>query len=479
MANEGSATAIAAAVRDGSTTAVAVAERALDRARAHAHLNAFVHLDEDAILRQAAEIDVRREAGAALGPLAGVPVAIKDNLSVLGQPMTCASRMLSGYRPVFDAEVVERLRSADAVLFGKTAMDEFAMGSSGEYCAQGPTRNPHDPERVPGGSSSGSAAAVGGGIVPLALGSDTGGSIRLPASFCGCVGFKPTYGRVSRRGLVAFASSLDQIGPFAANVDDAALLYGVIAGHDPRDATSSDLPVDPMPSEPRSLEGLRVGVVPAFGQEGLDPAVVEAMAHAQARLQEAGAVVVEVELPHVEHAVATYYVIASAEASSNLARFDGVHYGWRDSDAQGLQEVYTRTRTLGFGPEVRRRILLGTFVLSSGYIDAYYGQAQRVRTLFVRDYEAAFARCDLLLTPTGATPAFRLGERSGDPLAMYMQDLFTIPANLAGLPALSLPAPQPAGTLPVGVQLTAPAGADAFLLHASSALEACLAGGAP
>ncbi len=434
-------------------------------------LDAFLAVAVERALAHSRGVDAALARGDAPGPLAGVPVAVKDVLHVPGLPTTCGSRLLQGYRPPFAATVVERLEGAGAVIVGKTNLDEFAMGSSTENSAYKPSRNPWDPGRVPGGSSGGSAAAVAAGLAPLALGTDTGGSIRQPAAFCGVVGLKPTYGRVSRYGLVAFASSLDQAGPLARSVEDAALLLGTIAGHDPRDATSAQQPVpDLRAALGQDLAGARVGVPRAFLADGVDPGVLERFEAALRDLRAAGAEVVDVELPHAAHAIATYYVVATAEASSNLARYDGVRYGRRSAETTDLRSMYGRTRDEGFGPEVKRRVLLGTFVLSAGYHDAFYGQAQKVRALIRRDFEQALARCDAVATPTTPTPAFRLGEKTADPLQMYLADVFTVPANLAGLPGLSLPCGLVDG-LPVGLQLVGRAWDEAGLLRLGAAYQ--------
>jgi aspartyl-tRNA(Asn)/glutamyl-tRNA(Gln) amidotransferase subunit A len=435
-------------------------------------LGAFLLVLEERALAQARRLDAELEAGAEAPPLAGVPFAAKDLFAIDGTPTTCGSRLLEGYRPPFTATAVERLEAAGAICVGKTNMDEFAMGSSNENSGYGPARNPWDLERVPGGSSGGSAAAVAARMVPLAIGTDTGGSIRQPAAFCGVVGLKPSYGRVSRWGMVAFASSLDQAGPLARSVGDAALATAVLCGHDPRDATSVSRPAPDLEAAlARSLRGLRVGLpAPARG-EGVSPAVASAFEEALAALGEAGARVVDVELPHAEHAIATYYLVATAEASSNLARFDGVRYGRRETAPGGLLGMYGATRDAGFGDEVKRRILLGTFALSAGYRDAYYLQAQKVRALIRGDYERAFERCDVIATPTAPSPAFRLGEKTADPLEMYLADVFTVPANLAGLPALSLPCGLAEG-LPTGLQLVAPAYDEEGLVGAAAGFEA-------
>ncbi|HET7265087.1 MAG TPA: Asp-tRNA(Asn)/Glu-tRNA(Gln) amidotransferase subunit GatA [bacterium] len=433
-------------------------------------LHAYLYVDRDAALREAARWDGR--AGRDGAPaLAGIPIALKDNICTRGWPTTAGSRMLEGFRPPYDATVTARLREAGAVLLGKTNCDEFAFGSSTENSGYGPTRNPWDPLRVPGGSSGGSAAAVAAGEATLALGSDTGGSIREPGSFCGVVALKPTYGRVSRYGLIAFASSLDQIGPFARDVRDAALLLGAVAGHDPCDSTSS---ADPVPAYADALtgdvRGLRIGVVREFFGEGLAPAVGEAVRAAAGVLAGLGAVCDEVSLPHAVYALPAYYIIAPAEASSNLARYAGVQYGHRTAKAGDLYTLYARSRREGFGAEVKRRIMLGTFALSSGYYDAYYLRAQRVRSVIRREFTQAFERFDVLLGPVAPTPAFLLGERVEDPLQMYLSDIYTIPVNLAGVPGISVPCGLVTG-LPVGLQLIGRAFGEAALLNAAFAYE--------
>jgi len=446
--------------------------RAIDRE--NPQLNAFLHVNADEARAAAREADRRRAAGESpRSPLDGLPIAVKDNLSVRGQPCTCASRILAGYRAPYDATVVARLRAAGAVLLGRTNMDEFAMGSSTENSAFGPTRHPRDPQRVPGGSSGGSAAAVAAGLVPAALGSDTGGSIRQPAAFCGIVGLKPTYGRVSRYGLVAFASSLDQIGPMTRDTRDAARLLRVMAGHDPRDGTSVDVPVpdyEAALADAARLDGLRIGLPREYFSEGLDAEVEAAVRNAAAACERLGAELVEVRLPHTPYAVAVYYLIATAEASANLARFDGVRYGLRVAGDDPI-EMYLRTRAAGFGPEVKRRMILGAFALSSGYYDAYYLRAQKARTLIRRDFEAAFERCDVLLGPVAPTPAYRLGEKLDNPLQMYLDDILTIPVNLAGLCALAVPCGVTPTGLPLGAQIIAPAFEEARLLRVGRALE--------
>lgn len=409
-------------------------------------------------------------------PLGGIPVAIKDAISTEGEPCTCASKLLEGYIAPYDATVIRKLRAAGAIPFGRTNMDEFAMGSSTENSAMNITRNPHDPGRIPGGSSGGSAAVVAAGEAIAALGSDTGGSIRQPASFCGCVGLKPTYGRVSRYGLVAFASSLDQIGPITRTVEDAALLLQVIAGHDPLDSTSLDVPVpDYTANIEGGVKGMRLGVPREYFVDGMDSQVAARIHGAIEVYRGLGAEIVEVSLPHTKYAVADYYIIATAEASANLARFDGVRYGRRAGAPRDLADHYCRTRGEGFGKEVKRRIILGTHVLSSGYYDAYYLRAQKVRTLIRRDFENAFENVDGLLSPTLPVPAFKIGERMKDPLQMYLADIFTIAANLAGICAISIPcgtAEMDGMKLPVGLQIMAPALEEARLLRIARACEA-------
>ncbi|HUU20933.1 MAG TPA: Asp-tRNA(Asn)/Glu-tRNA(Gln) amidotransferase subunit GatA [Phycisphaerae bacterium] len=419
-------------------------------------------------LAQAKAVDAKRAAGEPLGVLAGVPVALKDNICTSWGRTTCSSKILADFAAPYDAGVTERLLAADAVILGKTNLDEFAMGSSTENSGFGPTRNPWDTDRVPGGSSGGSGAAVAARTAALALGSDTGGSIRLPGAFCGVVGMKPTYGRVSRYGLVAYGSSLDQIGPFGRDVADAALLLGAIAGHDPRDSTSIDRPVpDYLASLDEPVEGLRVGLVREFHSESLDPEVRAAVDRAADLFRQAGAEIVEVSLPHSRidvdaggqlssYAVACYYIVAMAEASSNLARYDGVHYGHRTPERVGdIIDLYSRTRAEGFGEEVKRRVMLGTYALSSGYYDAYYLKALKVRRLIKNDFDAAFASCDVLLGPVAPETAFRIGEKTADPLTMYLSDIYTISANLAGVPAVSIPAGLSQARLPLAIQLFA------------------------
>ncbi len=467
----GNARAIRDAVSAGRVSATEVCRAALDRIeQTDAGIHAFHTIAADQARARAADLDRRRAELAAL-PLLGVPVAVKDNICTRGIRTTAGSRILGDYVPPYDAGVIERLNAAGAVIVGKTNCDEFAMGSSTENSAFGVTRNPWSPDRVPGGSSGGSAAAVAARQVPLALGSDTGGSIRQPAALCGVVGLKPTYGMVSRYGLIAFASSLDQIGPIATSVADAALALSVIAGHDARDATSlPDAP--PLAPAGDGLKGLRVGVPRALLREGVDADVLAAFDAAMALMRDEGAQIVDVALPHSVHAIPVYYLVATAEASSNLARYDGVRYGFRAKDAtESLGEMYDRTREQGFGAEVKRRIVLGTYVLSAGYKDAYYLKAQQVRTLIRRDYDAAFERVDVIAMPTSPTPAFPLGERVADPVRMYLADVFTVGANLAGVPAISVPCGLAPGRLPIGLQLTGRPLGEATVLGAAAAFE--------
>ncbi len=464
---------LSAKLAAGECSSVEIVNDLLDAiAERNGELHAYLWLNAEEARAAAAEADRRRAAGESpRSPLDGLPVALKDNLSARGQPCGCASRILEGYRAPYDAHVVERLRAAGAILLGRTNMDEFAMGSSTENSAYGPTRNPWDSERVPGGSSGGAAAAVAGGLALAALGSDTGGSIRQPASFCGCVGLKPTYGRVSRYGLVAYASSLDQIGPIARDTRDAARLLGIIAGRDARDSTSLDAAVpDYEAALGERLDGLRLGLPREYFGAGLDPEVERAARAAAEQCRALGAEVFEVELPHTPYAVAAYYLLATAEASANLARFDGVRYG-RRVEGEDPTDLYQRTRAAGFGPEVKRRIILGAFALSHGYYDAYYLRAQKVRTLIRRDFEAAFERCDALLAPVAPTPAYRLGEKTDNPLAMYLGDILTIPVNLAGICGLSVPCGFTPGGLPIGLQIIAPALGEERALRVGHAYE--------
>jgi aspartyl-tRNA(Asn)/glutamyl-tRNA(Gln) amidotransferase subunit A len=471
---------LAAALAAGETSSVAATTAHLDRiAAVDGDLHAFLHVDREAALQTAADIDRRRSAGERLHRLAGVPVAVKDVLATKGAPTTCGSRILEGWIPPYDATVVRRLRAAGMPILGKTNMDEFAMGSSTEHSAYGPTRNPWDTDRIPGGSGGGSAVAVAAHQAPLAIGTDTGGSIRQPAAVTGTVGVKPTYGGVSRYGLVALASSLDQAGPCTRTVLDAALLHEVIAGHDPLDSTSIDARVPDVvaAAERADVAGLRVGLVRQLSGEGYQPGVAQRFDEAVAVLEGLGAEVVDVDCPHFDYGLGAYYLILPSEASSNLAKFDAMRFGLRvgDDGANSVEQVMSLTREAGFGPEVKRRIMLGTYALSAGYYDAYYGQAQKVRTLIARDFAAAFASCDVLISPTAPTTAFKLGEKLDDPLAMYLNDVATIPVNLAGIAAMSLPAGlAPDDGLPVGLQIMAPAMADDRLYNVGAALEAAL-----
>jgi aspartyl-tRNA(Asn)/glutamyl-tRNA(Gln) amidotransferase subunit A len=433
---------------------------------------AFQHVEPARVRAVAAAVDAKRASRQPLGPLAGVPVAVKDVLCTKGMPTTCSSKMLAGYVPPYDADAVERLQAADAVVLGKTNMDEFAMGSSTENSAYFTTRNPWDIERIPGGSSGGSAAAVAGRLAPLSLGTDTGGSIRQPAALCGIVGLKPTYGRCSRYGLIAFASSLDQVGPFARDLTDTALLLGVIAGHDRRDSTSVPEPVpDYTATLNTPVTGLRIGVPKEFFGDGLDAEVRAAVEAALKEYQRQGATLVDVSLPHSPFALAAYYIVAPAEASSNLARFDGMHYGHRTAEAGDLIATYARSRSEGFGPEVRRRIMIGTYVLSSGYKDAYYLKALKIRRLVKQDYDTAFERCDVIMGPTSPVAAFKAGDKSDDPLAMYLNDIYTVSGNLAGIPGVSVPCGLTAGGLPIGLQLLGPAFSEEKLLRVGRMYE--------
>jgi len=456
----------------GDATAVEATEAALERIQVTDDvLHAFLTVTAEQALDQAHAVDQARARGERLGPLAGVPLALKDVLVTKGIRTTAGSRILDDFRPPYDATVVQRLRAAGAIIVGKANLDEFAMGSSTEHSGFGPTRNPWDPSRVPGGSSGGPAAAVASGQAVLGIGTDTGGSIRQPASLCGVVGVKPTYGLVSRYGLIAFASSLDQVGPFARDVRDAAALLEVIAGHDPMDSTSlEDVPTDFTSGLEGGVEGLRIGVVKQLLPDDLDARVAAPVREAIDRLQRLGARIEECTLPSFEYALSAYYLIAPAECSSNLARYDGVRWGLRVKDATDVVDMMQRTREAGFGAEVKRRIMLGTYALSAGYYDAYYGQAQRVRTLVARELRDAYERFDLLVGATAPGTAFRLGELVDDPLQMYLSDVFTIPVNLAGNAAVSVPAGLVDG-LPVGVQLVAPVLGEALMLRAARALE--------
>jgi aspartyl-tRNA(Asn)/glutamyl-tRNA(Gln) amidotransferase subunit A len=477
-----SAAELAHALTTGEVSAVEVTQAHLDRtADVDGEIHAYVHLDAEGALATAGEVDRRRAAGEELPVLAGVPIAVKDVMATQGLPTTCGSRILQGWIPPYDATLVARIRATGMPILGKTNMDEFAMGSSTEHSAYGPTRNPWDLERIPGGSGGGSAAVVASYQSPLAIGTDTGGSIRQPAAVTGTVGVKPTYGAVSRYGLVALASSLDQAGPCTRTVLDAALLYSVIAGHDPMDSTSIDAAARPVVEAARraDVRGMKVGVVKELGGEGYQAGVRTRFEESVQLLVEAGAKVVEVSCPNFDFALAAYYLILPSEASSNLAKFDAMRYGlraWPDGvDSPTAEQVMATTRDAGFGAEVKRRIILGTYALSAGYYDAYYGQAQKVRALIARDFERAFEKADILVSPTAPTTAFRLGEKLDDPLAMYLNDIATIPANLAGTPGLSLPSGlADEDGLPAGIQLLAPAQRDERLFNAGAALEQVL-----
>jgi aspartyl-tRNA(Asn)/glutamyl-tRNA(Gln) amidotransferase subunit A len=461
-----------AKISRGETTARAAALASLDAAeKLNETLNAFLEIDRAGALRRAEELD-RAAAADENQTLAGVPIAIKDNICVRGLQTSCGSRILGPYHAPYNATAVERLHAAGAVIVGKTNCDEFAMGSSNENSAFGPVRNPWDTLRVPGGSSGGSAAAVSAGIVPVALGSETGGSVRQPASLCGIVGLKPTYGRISRYGLVAFGSSLDQIGIFGRNARDIGRVLGVVAGRDPSDATTADVEVPDYAAEiGRGLDGARIGVPRELFGEGLDAEVRASVEAAIEAYRELGAEIVDVELPHAKYCIAVYYIIATAEASSNLARYDGVRYGHRTEDPEDLRQMYRRTRDEGFGAEVKRRIMLGTYVLSSGYYDAYYRKAQQVRTLIRQDFLQAFEKCDAIATPTTPTVAFLLGEKTDDPLSMYLNDIYTCTANLAGVPGISVPCGLSNEGLPIGLQLMGPYWSEGSLLRLAHAYE--------
>ena len=462
---------ISEAVRSKQVSVRATVEESLAAIEARdGELHAFLYVDADGARARADDLDRRLAKGEELGPLAGVPVALKDNMCTRGVPTTCASRILEGWLPPYNATVVDRLLDAGAVVVGKTNLDEFAMGSSTENSAWGPTRNPHDVNRVPGGSSGGSSAAVAAGMVPLALGSDTGGSIRQPAALCGVVGVKPTYGAVSRYGLIAFASSLDQIGPISTTVADSALMLEVIGGHDPADSTSlSDPPFELASQLDGDVSDLRVGIVTDL-TDGVDPDVEARLREAADALAAAGAKVDEISIPTARLGLSAYYLIAPAEASSNLARYDGTRYGLRVEGAD-VDEMFVATRSAGFGAEVKRRIMLGTYALSAGYYDAYYGQAQRARTLMIREFSAAYESFDVLLCPTAPTTAFELGAKTADPLAMYMSDVCTIPSDLTGDPAMSVPFGTGTDGLPVGVQVLAPARGEPVMYRVAAALE--------
>ena len=446
-----------AGIASGSTKAADLAASYYERiAQLNPRLNVYLSLTKERALEHASKVDAAAVKGDPLGPLAGIPVGIKDVLVTRGAPSTAGSKILKGYQPPYDATAVSRLEGAGAVLLGKLNCDEFAMGSSNENSAYGPVRNPVDTERVPGGSSGGSASAVAANLAVATLGTDTGGSIRQPASFCGVVGVLPTYGRVSRYGLIAFASSLDRIGPFAGNVRDAATLLGVIAGHDPKDATSSPAPVPDYAAESdKPVAGLRIGVPEEYFAEGLDPEVRDAVEKGIASLDAAGCSIKRISLPHTRYAIPTYYLVATAEASANLARFDGVRYGYRSAASGTLADMYRHSRDEGFGAEVKRRILLGTYALSAGYYDAYYLKAQQVRRLLADEFLRSFAEVDAIVTPTAPTAAFKIGEKSGDPLAMYLADIYTVTASLAGICGVNVPCGATAAGLPVGMQVLA------------------------
>lgn len=475
------ATELLSWLESGECTSVEITQAYLDRIAEHdERIGAFLRVNNDSALEQAAAVDALRKKGEPLGPLAGVPVAVKDLLCTRGELTTCASKILSDFRPPYDATVIEKLRAADAVLIGKTNLDEFAMGGSTENSAMQPTRNPWDPQRIPGGSSGGAAACVAASMAPLSVGTDTGGSIRQPAGLCGVTGMKPTYGRVSRFGLVAFASSLDQIGPLARTAEDAARLLEVLAGHDKHDATSLDHQV-PAYSQTigEPLKGLRIGIVPEQFEAGVSEDIKKAVREGLKVYESLGATVSEITLPHSKYSVATYYVIGSCEASSNLARYDGVHYGYRTSseeptrdegaaeDDNALVSMYRRSRAEGLGAEVKRRIMLGTYALSAGYYDAYYLKAMKVRRLIRQDFDQAFEQVDVIAGPVTATTAFKLGEKADDPLAMYLVDLFTVSANLAGICGLSIPCGFDGAGLPIGMQLQAPPLEEERLLRAA------------
>ncbi len=481
-----SATEQLALLQSGELTSVELTQAYLERINAvDTSVGAFLRVESETALTQAAEIDRKRKDGESLGRLAGLPVAIKDILCTKNTPTTCGSRMLENFVPPYNATVVEKLQAADAVILGRTNMDEFAMGSSTENSAYHPTHNPWDTSRIPGGSSGGAAACVSADMAPLSVGTDTGGSIRQPAALCGCVGLKPTYGRVSRYGLIAFASSLDQIGPLAKTVEDAALLMEVLAGYDPLDSTSVDIPV-PAYSESvgKPLENLTLGVVEQHFGEGIDPEIESAVKQAIATYESLGASIKNIELPHADYGIATYYIIAPCEASSNLARYDGAHYGYRADQAEVLAELaedgsdegplvrmYRKTRSEGFGAEVQRRIMLGTYALSEGYYDAFYLKAQKVRRLIRKDYDQAFEQVDMIIGPVTANPAFAKGEKTSDPMAMYLEDLYTVTANLAGVAGISLPCGFTENGLPIGLQLQAAPFQEEQLLRAAQMFQ--------
>jgi aspartyl-tRNA(Asn)/glutamyl-tRNA(Gln) amidotransferase subunit A len=464
-------------IKKGEISSLEVTKSIFERiAKIEDKTNAFVTLMKEAALKEAGSIDAKRKKGEKLSPLAGVPIAIKDNMCIDGVRTTCSSKILENFKAPYDATVITKLKENDLVFIGKTNMDEFAMGSSTENSAFKITRNPWDLESIPGGSSGGSAAAVASNATVLALGSDTGGSIRQPASLCGVVGLKPTYGRVSRYGLVAFASSLDQIGPLTKDVTDSALLMNAISGYDAKDSTSCDYPVPDYTKTLRNdIKGIKIGIAREYFVKGMDEEVEKRVKEAIKLLEQAGAKVEEVTLPHTEYAVAVYYLIATAEASSNLARYEGVKYGYRSQaqslKSKGLIEMYEETRKEGFGEEVKRRIMLGTYALSSGYYDAYYLKAQKARTLIKEDFDKAFKKCDCLITPTSPTPAFKIGEKMDDPLKMYLSDIFTISTNLAGIPGISIPCGFSRKGLPIGLQILAKPFGEETILKVAYAYE--------
>jgi aspartyl-tRNA(Asn)/glutamyl-tRNA(Gln) amidotransferase subunit A len=470
---------VQAAVRTANPSATQLAKLCFAEIEAqNPVINAYLAVSPERALRAAAAVDQLAAEGCPLPPLAGVPIGVKDVLVMKGSPATAGSRILEGYSPPYDATVVKRLEAAGAVLVGKLNCDEFAMGSSTENSGYGPVHNPVALDHVPGGSSGGSAAAVAAGMAVATLGTDTGGSIRQPASFCGVVGLLPTYGRVSRYGLIAFASSLDRVGPLTRSVRDAAILLGVIAGYDPLDATSATLPVPDYVKElEQPVNGLRVGVPAEYFADGLDAEVRAAVESAIERLREAGCTIHPVSLPHTRYAIPTYYLLATAEASANLARFDGVRYGFRAKNADTLGAMYRESRDIGFGAEVKRRILLGTYALSAGYYDAYYKKAQQVRTLLTRDFLAAFEQVDVLVTPTAPTPAFKLGEKTDDPLSMYLADIYTVTASLAGICGISVPCGQSSEGLPIGAQILGKHFDEASVLRAALAVESAASRG--
>ena len=465
--------ALAAGIREGDFRAADVTDSFLNRiAAVDGSIGAYIEVFETQARREAETVDANRAAGQTLGPLAGVPVAIKDIYNRRGFEVGCGSRILEGYKAPYTATAVARMEAAGAVILGRTNMDEFAMGSSTEHSCHGPTRNPFDLERAPGGSSGGSAAAVAARLAPLALGSDTGGSVRQPASLCGVPGIKPTYGRISRYGMIAYASSLDHVAPFGRTVEDLALALTVLSGEDPRDSTSL---ADPVPDycqpSSRSMEGLRVGIPEEYFGEGLNSEVETSVRTAIEKIQAMGATISPLSLPHTEYAIPAYYLIATSEASSNLARYDGVRFGMRHTDAPDLESMYSNSRQAGFGAEVKLRILLGAFCLCSGYYDAWYLKATKVRTLIRRDFEEAFCNCDVIMAPTSPIPAFRLKEKLDDPLAMYLCDVLTAPANLAGIPAISIPCGATSEGLPIGLQILGPALGEQEILRVAAAYQ--------